>query len=111
MMSNSTAARQTSDEEIPLDSGQMSSSSSGRIRKYRQLAVWSIICGLSCIGILSLINSVKAQERRNRDPEKARENSRLARKYGFLAIGLWILLIVLTPILMALVSYLLRTVE
>uniref|UniRef100_A0A8C9VVH9 Si:dkey-16l2.20 n=1 Tax=Scleropages formosus TaxID=113540 RepID=A0A8C9VVH9_SCLFO len=109
MSSNSTgAAVQTPDEEVPLDSDHHSG---GRVKKYRLLAICSIICGVSCIGILSLVNSVKAQERRTKDPEKAQENSRLARKYGLLAIGLWVTIIVLTPLLMALLSYILRKIE
>lgn len=28
-------------------------------KNHRKLAIWSIICGLSCIGITALINSVK----------------------------------------------------
>lgn len=30
-----------------------------RVRDYRKLAICSIICGLSCVGIMSLIYSVK----------------------------------------------------
>ncbi|KAG7459904.1 hypothetical protein MATL_G00215700 [Megalops atlanticus] len=67
MSSPSSAADQRADEVVPLQSvqstGHQSSggddSPKSQIKDYRQLAIGSIICGISCIGILALISSVK----------------------------------------------------
>ncbi|KAJ8284310.1 hypothetical protein COCON_G00031600 [Conger conger] len=80
--------------------------STSHIRDYRWLAIASIICGISCIGISALINSVKVQERRESDPEKAQVYSGNARKLSFIAIAVWVGLLILIPMLMALLSYL-----
>ncbi|KAK3519768.1 hypothetical protein QTP70_003892 [Hemibagrus guttatus] len=37
-----------------------------RVRDYRKLAICSIICGLSCVGIVSLIYSVKSEGNQNK---------------------------------------------
>uniref|UniRef100_A0A8B9LVA9 Si:dkey-16l2.20 n=1 Tax=Astyanax mexicanus TaxID=7994 RepID=A0A8B9LVA9_ASTMX len=63
-------------------------------RDYRVLAISSIICGLSCIGIMSMIFSVK-------------EYSRKTLTYGILAIIVWVVILICTPLLVGLVSYLL----
>ncbi|KAG9350035.1 hypothetical protein JZ751_026388 [Albula glossodonta] len=84
--------------------------SSGPVRDYRRLAIGSIICGISCIGIYALINSVKAWERRESDPENAEIYSNKARKWSFFAIAAWVGLLILIPVLMALVSYLLTLI-
>ncbi|KAJ8245907.1 hypothetical protein GJAV_G00261570 [Gymnothorax javanicus] len=77
------------------------------VKDHRRLAIGSIICGISCIGAYALINSVKARERRELDPEKAQMYSDNARKFSIIAIGLCLGLIILIPVLMAFVSYLL----
>uniref|UniRef100_A0A3Q4BP65 Uncharacterized protein n=1 Tax=Mola mola TaxID=94237 RepID=A0A3Q4BP65_MOLML len=74
-------------------------------RHHRKLAICSIICGISCIGIKALINSVKAEEAT--DPEEATEFSRRARKFGIISIVTWFIFLTSIPILMALISYLL----
>ncbi|KAF1379854.1 hypothetical protein PFLUV_G00180420 [Perca fluviatilis] len=71
----------------------------------RKLAICSIICGISCIGIKALINSVKAET--TTDPEKAATFSKRAKKFGIISIVFWVAILALTPILMALISYLL----
>ncbi|KAJ8414203.1 hypothetical protein AAFF_G00050730 [Aldrovandia affinis] len=81
--------------------------STGHIKDYKRLAIGSIICGISCIGICALINSVKVRERRVSDPEKAQMYSNKARKLSLIAIAVWVGLLILIPVLMALVSYLL----
>ncbi|KAG7505650.1 hypothetical protein JOB18_036451 [Solea senegalensis] len=53
-------------------------------KHHRKLAKWSIICGISCIGIKALIYSVKAEEAM--DPEMAADFSQRAKKYGIISI-------------------------
>lgn len=72
---------------------------------HRKLAICSIICGISCIGITALINSVKAE--RAEDPHKAAPFLKRAKKFGIISIVVWVSILVLTPILIVLVSYLL----
>ncbi|XP_066578121.1 transmembrane protein 265 [Amia ocellicauda] len=101
------------DETVPLNvtpglGAEVRRSAPGKLLKeYRILAIASIVCGLSCLGMVALINSVKVRECRATDPERAQRCSRRARKYSLLAIGLWVGLLILVPTLMALVSYLL----
>ncbi|KAL0993294.1 hypothetical protein UPYG_G00105780 [Umbra pygmaea] len=83
--------------------------SGGKVRDFRKLAICSIICGLSCIGIVALINSVKAT--REKDPEKAQIFSQKAKSFGIISIVLWLFILLLTPLLLILVSYLLTLVE
>ncbi|XP_071387204.1 transmembrane protein 265-like [Centroberyx affinis] len=78
-------------------------------RDHRKLAIGSIICGISCIGIVALINSVKAREAGN--PQKAEHFSRRARKFGVISIVSWLALLVLAPLLLALCSYLLTLID
>ncbi|XP_068435485.1 transmembrane protein 265-like [Clinocottus analis] len=72
---------------------------------HRKLAICSIVCGISCIGIKALINSVKAEK--TADPERAEAFTKQAKKFGIISIVVWVSLLVLTPVLFALVSYLL----
>ncbi|XP_069044393.1 transmembrane protein 265-like [Lepisosteus oculatus] len=85
--------------------------SSHAVKDYRALAIASIICGLSCLGVLALISSVKVRERRERDPESAQVHSRRARNYSAAALAALVGLIALALVLMALVSYLLTLVN
>ncbi|XP_029996213.1 transmembrane protein 265-like [Sphaeramia orbicularis] len=71
---------------------------------HRKLAICSIICGISCIGILALKNSVKAKA--SSDPERSKEFLRRAKKYGIISIVTWVSILASIPILMALISYL-----
>lgn len=73
-------------------------------KHHRNLAVCSIICGISCIGISALINSVKAEQEPNQ--AAAEKFSQRAKKFGIISIATWVAVLVLTPVLMALVSYL-----
>lgn len=74
-------------------------------QNHRKLAICSIICGISCIGIISLINSVKAEETTN--AQETAEYSQKAKKFGIMSILTWVALLALAPMLMALISYLL----
>ncbi|KAK5856052.1 hypothetical protein PBY51_007673 [Eleginops maclovinus] len=69
---------------------------------YRKLAISSIICGLSCIGIYALINSIKAE---NTEGQKRKNASRKARKLAIISIVVWLAILASIPILMALISY------
>ncbi|XP_066497925.1 transmembrane protein 265-like [Hoplias malabaricus] len=100
------------------ESGLMHSSTGQRHKNsdYRVLAISSIICGLSCIGILSLINSVKARAinkgQLRVDGEKTgKKYSKKARNYGILAIVLWLVLLALLPLLLGLLSYILTFID
>ncbi|KAI5629479.1 hypothetical protein C0J50_2411 [Silurus asotus] len=82
-----------------------------KVKDYRKLAICSILCGLSCLGIVSLIYSIKTRECNKRSlgatSTKAKEYSQKALKWGIGAIVAWWLLIFLTPPLVGLLSYLL----
>ncbi|XP_057717352.1 transmembrane protein 265-like isoform X2 [Corythoichthys intestinalis] len=73
-------------------------------KHHRKLAVCSIICGISCIGIKALINSVKAEKEVNR--ELSARFSRRSKRLAITSIVIWLTILALTPILMALISYL-----
>lgn len=72
---------------------------------HRALAIWSILCGLTCIGMKSLINSVKAEK--TSDPNDKAKFLQKAKKYGIISIVTWVSILALIPLLMALISYLL----
>ncbi|XP_056467623.1 transmembrane protein 265-like [Gadus chalcogrammus] len=76
---------------------------------YRRLAISSIVCGLSCIGIMSLIYSVQAKEATN--PEKSQKLSKQARKYGLISIAVWVAILLIFPALLVLVSYVLTFID
>ncbi|KAK2833074.1 hypothetical protein Q5P01_016963 [Channa striata] len=78
-------------------------------RHHRKLAICSIICGISCIGIMALINSVKAES--TTDPKKAERFSRQARKFGIISIVTWLCILASFPLLLALLSYLATLVD
>ncbi|MCI4384793.1 hypothetical protein PGIGA_G00042840 [Pangasianodon gigas] len=84
-------------------------------RDYRKLAICSIICGLSCIGIVSLIYSVKTRESNKKSGGvvtlKAKEYSKKTLKWGIGAILVWAGLILLIPLLLGLLSYLLTFIN
>ncbi|XP_028670780.1 transmembrane protein 265-like [Erpetoichthys calabaricus] len=100
-----------SKETTPLNGDEATPSVSRCHNDYRKLSIVSIICGLSCVGIMALINSVKAQEKRTSDPELAEQCALKARKFSILAILLWVAILVLVPTLMTLVSYLLTFID
>ncbi|XP_077590226.1 transmembrane protein 265-like [Stigmatopora nigra] len=71
---------------------------------HRKLAISSIICGISCIGIMALINSVKAEK--ELDIEASTRFSHRSKRLAIIAIVLWLTVLALAPALMALISYL-----
>lgn len=72
---------------------------------YRKLAIFSIICGCSCVGYKALENSFQAQY--TKESKKAKRHSQMAKKYGILSIVLLFGIIIAIPLLVVLVSYLL----
>ncbi|KAI7803898.1 hypothetical protein IRJ41_013054 [Triplophysa rosa] len=82
---------------------------------HRRLAICSIICGLSCIGIVSLIYSVKSRETRKtlqtQDNLKVKEYSRKALKWGTASIVAWVFLICIFPFLLGLLSYIMTFID
>ncbi|KAI4822347.1 hypothetical protein KUCAC02_007899 [Chaenocephalus aceratus] len=77
-------------------------------RNHRILAICSIICGLSCIGIPALINSVKAE---NTTGQERNNFLKRARKCGIISIAVWFAILVSIPILMAIISYIITLKE
>lgn len=73
---------------------------------YRRLSIFSIVCGLSCIGAIALKYSVKAKETYRRDPTRAAALAQKAKKFSIISIATLFSILAAVPILMALVSYL-----
>lgn len=86
---------------------------------HRKLAICSIICGLSCLGIMSLMYSVKSRETRktlqNEDQTqrilKVKEYSKKALIWGIISIVAWVVLFILLPLLIGLGSYLVTFID
>ncbi|XP_008293557.1 uncharacterized protein LOC103367336 [Stegastes partitus] len=125
-MSNSTQTHVTmEDEELPLttvpgtgdaenndtcnqvviSSTEQDTVSCCKEKHYRKLAICSIICGISCIGIKALIYSVKAET--SRDPAVMEKFSQRAKKFSIISLVTWFSILAIIPLLMALISYLL----
>lgn len=77
-----------------------------RDNHYRKLAIFSIVCGLSCIGAVALKYSVKAKETKRFDPQRAAVLTQKARKFSIISIVTLFSILAAIPVLMALVSYL-----
>ncbi|XP_072298238.1 transmembrane protein 265-like [Eucyclogobius newberryi] len=73
---------------------------------HRWLSIMSIVCGLSCIGIVALKYSVKSEERQKHDPGRAAAFARKAKKFSIISIVVLFVIMATFPGLMALVSYL-----
>lgn len=88
-------------------------------KDHRKLAICSIICGLSCLGIMSFMYSVKARETRkklqNEDSPETREMvkkySKKACKWGIGSIVVWVILILIFPLLLGFLSYVLTFID
>lgn len=86
---------------------------------HRKLAICSIICGLSCFGIMSLMYSVKAQETRKRlqnedcqeTRDKVKNYSKKACKWGIVSIVAWVVLILIFPLLIGFLSYIVTFID
>ncbi|XP_075998963.1 transmembrane protein 265-like [Genypterus blacodes] len=98
-----------SGEDTAITMSRQPAASCCKDRHHRKLAICSIICGITCIGILALINSVKAGEAKN--GTSAKYYSRRARKLGVISIVVWLILLLFTPAFLVLVSYILTLRE
>uniref|UniRef100_A0A9J8BY94 Si:dkey-16l2.20 n=1 Tax=Cyprinus carpio carpio TaxID=630221 RepID=A0A9J8BY94_CYPCA len=86
---------------------------------HRKLAICSIICGLSCFGIMSLKYSVKARETRKRlqnedcpeTREMVKKYSEKACKWGIGSIVAWVVLILIFPLLVGFLSYVVTFID
>uniref|UniRef100_A0A3P8RM57 Si:dkey-16l2.20 n=1 Tax=Amphiprion percula TaxID=161767 RepID=A0A3P8RM57_AMPPE len=78
-------------------------------KHHRKLAICSIICGLSCIGVKALIYSVKAEM--SNDPVAVQKFSQKARKFSIISIVTWVFILASFPLLMGLISYLLTLLD
>ncbi|CAL8274600.1 unnamed protein product [Lota lota] len=94
---------------VEITNGHLVSASLCTDPQYRKLAISSIICGISCIGIMSLIYSVQAREVTNR--EKSDMLSKKARRYGILSIVVWVTILIMLPVLVVLASYVLTLID
>ncbi|KAJ0058636.1 hypothetical protein NL108_018476 [Boleophthalmus pectinirostris] len=107
------SGHESEDPEDPRDPKDPSSRRrGGRLRgccrddHYRRLSIISIVCGLSCVGIIALKYSVKAKERQRHDPVAAAVFAQKAKKWSIVSIVCLFALLAAAPVLMALVSYL-----
>ncbi|KAI2666243.1 Transmembrane protein 265 [Labeo rohita] len=86
---------------------------------HRKLAICSIICGLSCLGIMSLMYSVKARETRKRlQNENTQETQQMVQNYsekackwGIGSIVAWVGLILIFPLLLGFLSYVVTFID
>ncbi|XP_068102788.1 transmembrane protein 265 [Hyperolius riggenbachi] len=76
---------------------------------HRRLAIMSIVCGISCVGIKALLLSVRAEQ--ESDSKKSALLSRRSRKFSILSIALFVGVLVCLPILMVFVSYIMTLIE
>ncbi|XP_074060897.1 transmembrane protein 265 [Macrotis lagotis] len=85
----------------------------GRSRhSLRCLAVASIICGCSCLGVMALVFAVKAEERHKAGkPEEALFWGHRARRLALTSIAVWFGVLVLGPLLLWLLSYAIAQAE
>ncbi|XP_073402400.1 transmembrane protein 265 [Dendrobates tinctorius] len=75
----------------------------------RRLAIVSIICGVSCVGIRALILALQAEQ--ECDQEMRGALSRRSRRVSVLSILLFLGFLLSLPFLLVLVSYLMTLIE
>lgn len=75
----------------------------------RNLAITSIICGFSCIGIVALIYAMKAEG--TSDLEAARTMRRKSRQFSILSISLWVGTLIFLPLFLGFLSYVVAQAE
>ncbi|XP_034275671.1 transmembrane protein 265 [Pantherophis guttatus] len=95
-----------------LESGNPGKPPALNVHRLRNLAIASIICGCSCIGVLALIYAVKANEKQKTHCQKAALHwARKSRLMSCLSIIVWVSLLILIPMLLVLLSYLISKAE
>ncbi|XP_054849202.1 transmembrane protein 265 [Eublepharis macularius] len=110
-LSNGTSAREGAETAVMINSGAMENHCSDKafplcVRRLRNLAIASIVCGCSCIGVLALIYAVKAREKQKANSSKeAAYWARKSQRLSFLSIGVWVSLLLLVPLSIILFSY------
>lgn len=75
----------------------------------RNLAIISIVCGFSCIGIVALIYAVKAEGAG--DLQAARTMRRKSHRFSILSISLWVATLIFLPLFLGLLSYVIARAE
>ncbi|XP_061444838.1 transmembrane protein 265 [Rhineura floridana] len=82
------------------------------MHRLRNLAIASIICGCSCIGVLALIYAIKASEKQKAGShDSAAYWAQKSRFTCFLSVGVCMSLLILVFLLLVLLSYLLSQAE
>ncbi|CAH2330231.1 Hypothetical predicted protein [Pelobates cultripes] len=96
--------------QTPTDTKLRSSSRSFFSCGPRHLAILSIVCGLSCVGIKALLLALKAEKENNKKLSKKLS----CHSYRISALSLflfWFGMLVCLPLLLILISYILAEVE
>ncbi|XP_073505157.1 transmembrane protein 265 [Phyllobates terribilis] len=75
----------------------------------RRLAIVSIVCGVSCVGIKALILALQAEQECEQEMRGAL--SRRSRRFSVLSILLFMGILLSLPFLLVLVSYLMTLIE
>ncbi|XP_063788600.1 transmembrane protein 265 [Pseudophryne corroboree] len=75
----------------------------------RRLAIMSIVCGVSCIGIKALILALRAEQ--EKDQPKHELLSRRSRKFSVLSIAVFLGALVCLPFLVVFISYIMTLIE
>nr|XP_060636196.1 transmembrane protein 265 [Anolis sagrei ordinatus] len=82
------------------------------MHRLRNLAIASIVCGCSCLGVLALIYAVKANEKHKAgSQELAAHWAQKSRRMSVCSIAVWLGLLILVPASVFLLSYLLSRAE
>ncbi|KAM3916724.1 transmembrane protein 265 [Leptodactylus fuscus] len=75
----------------------------------RRLAIISIVCGFSCVGIKALILALQAEQ--EHDQETKLSLSRRSRRFSVLSLLLFVGALLSLPFLLVLISYLMTLIE
>ncbi|XP_060112612.1 transmembrane protein 265 [Heteronotia binoei] len=116
-LSNRTLPREGNETSVMINMGSAGTHNAKksfllRTHKLRNLAIASIVCGCSCIGILALIYAFKAREyQRANSHNSAAYWYRKSLRMSWLSIGVWVSLLILVPLLTILVSYIFSQAE
>ncbi|KAM8962417.1 transmembrane protein 265 [Pelodytes ibericus] len=102
------------DTQSPAHSGPKPFATSQRCRhavscSLRRLAVMSIVCGFSCVGIKALLLAMKAEKETNLT--RFTELAQRSQKMSVLSMSLWLGTLLCLPLLLILLSYILAVAE
>lgn len=93
-------------QEVLIDKNQRRSSPSCSLRR---LAIMSIVCGISCVGIKALLLALRAE--REVDGKNYVVLARRSRRFAVLSIVLFVGGLMLLPLLVVLISYIMTLIE